>query len=140
MSDRPEFFNVLGLAPPVTVDDIKQAFLEKVKSAHPDHGGDAHDFRRLQEAFEQAMNYANFRSDRMKWLGVQVERYAMQEALVKHIESLGGRVEVASITWMKRSFGEDFSQLMDRIVGITLDGPSVTDADVEFLVREQPAL
>lgn len=138
--DRPEFFDVLGLAPPVTVDDIKQAYLEKVKTAHPDRGGEIASFRKLQEAFDQAINYANFRSDRMKWLGVQVERYAVQEAVVKHIESLGGQVEMASISWMKRSFGEDFAQLMDRIVGVTLHGPSITDATLEYLVREQPVL
>lgn len=138
--DRPEFFETLGLAPPVTVDDIKQAYLEKVKTAHPDKGGEQTDFRKLQEAFEQAMNYANFRSDRMKWLGVQVERYAVQEAVVKQIEELGGRVELASISWMKRSFGEDFAQLMDRVVGVTLSGPKITDATLEFLVREQPVL
>ena len=52
--DRPEFFDVLGLAPPVTVDDIKQAYLEKVKTAHPDRGGEIASFRKLQEAFDQA--------------------------------------------------------------------------------------
>jgi curved DNA-binding protein CbpA len=69
-TDRPEFYDVLGLAPPITVEDIKQAFLEKVKTVHPDRGGDAAAFRQLQEARDQAMQYANFRSDRMKWLGV----------------------------------------------------------------------
>jgi hypothetical protein len=140
MSDRPEFFEVLGLAPPVTVDDVKQAYLEKVKLAHPDHGGNVEDFRRLQEAFEQAVNYANFRADRMKWLGVQAERYAAQEAVIKQFEALGGRVEMTSISWMKRSFGEDFAQLMDRVVGVTLRGPTITDATLELLVREQPVL
>ena len=140
MSDRPEFFDVLGLAPPVTIDDIKQAYIEKVKSAHPDRGGNVDDFRRLQEAFDQATKYANFRADRMKWLGVQAERYAAQEAVIHEIESLGGRVELASISWMKRSFGEDFAQLMDRIVGLTLRGSAIGDATLELLVREQPVL
>jgi hypothetical protein len=140
MSDRPEFFDVLGLAPPVTVDDVKQAYLERVKSAHPDQGGSIEEFRRVQEAFDQAVKYTSFRADRMKWLGVQVERYAAQEEVIKQIESLGGTVDISSITWMKRSFGEDFAQLMDRIVGITLRGPSVTDKTLEVLVREQPAL
>ena len=30
---------------------------------------------------------------------------------------------MTSIPWMKRSFGEDFAQLMDRITGVTLRGP-----------------
>lgn len=139
-ADRPEFYDVLGLAPPISVDDVKQAYLEKVKTAHPDRGGDPKAFRDLQEAFDQAMQYANFRSDRMKWLGVQAERYAAQEALIDKLEALGGRVEITSIPWMKRSFGEDFAQLMNRIVGVTLRGPAVNDATIEFLVREQSVL
>lgn len=140
MSDRPEFFDVLGLAPPITIDDVKQAYLDKVKTAHPDKGGNAEVFQKLQQAFEQATQYAHFRVDRMKWLGVQVERYSAQQELVKHVESLGGKVEQQSIDWMKRSFGEDFSQLMDRIISISLPAPSTTDATLEMLVREQPVL
>ena len=140
MSDRHEFLEVLGLAPPVTADDVKQAYLEKVKTAHPDRGGSSEGFHKLQQAFEQAMQYANFRADRMKWLGVQVERYAAQQSVIKHVESLGGQVEMLAISWMKKSFGEDFSQLMDRLIGITLQGQAITDATLELLVREQPVL
>lgn len=138
--NRPEFFDVLGLAPPITAEDVKQAYLEKVKQLHPDHGGDAADFHQLQEAMDQAMQYASFRADRMKWLGVQAERYSAQEALVERIEALGGKAQLESIPWMKRSFGEDFAQLMDRISGVTLRGARVDDATVEFLVREQRVL
>lgn len=140
MTDRHEFLEVLGLAPPVTLEDVKQAYLEKVKTAHPDKGGTAEVFQKLQHAFEQATQYANFRVDRMKWLGVQVERYAAQQSVIKHVESLGGQVEVLAIEWMKKSFGEDFSQLMDRVTGITLQGQAITDATLEHLVREQPVL
>jgi len=76
----------------------------------------------------------------MKWLGVQVERYAAQQSVIKYVESLGGQVEVLAIEWMKKSFGEDFSQLMDRVTGITLQGQAITDATLEHLVREQPVL
>ena len=140
MSDRPEFFDLLGLAPPITVDDVKQAYLNKVKSMHPDRGGNLQAFHKLHEAFEQAMNYTKFRADRLKWLGVQVERYAAQEAVIHEIEAIGGKVELASIAWMKRSFGEDFSQVMDRIVGITLRGNTISDAILDLLVHDQPVL
>jgi hypothetical protein len=137
---RPDFFALLGLAPPITVDDVKQAYLARVKTAHPDHGGATTNFLALQDAFNKAIEYATFRTDRMKWLGVQAERYAAQEAVTRQIEQLGGRVEVKSIDWMKRSFGEDFAQLMDRIVGVELRGPHITDHTLELLVREQPVL
>lgn len=138
--DRPEFFEVLGLAPPITADDVKQAYLEKAKKIHPDHGGDAAAFHQLQEAMDQAMQYASFRADRMKWLGVQAERYSAQESLIEHIESLGGKVTVEAIPWMKRSFGEDFAQLMDRVTGVTLRGTHVDDTTIEYLVCEQRVL
>jgi hypothetical protein len=137
---RPEFFAVLELAPPISVDDVKQAYLAKVKSVHPDHGGTMEDFLILQEAFTHAMEYAKFRVDRMKWLSLQVERYAAQEELVRQIEALGGEVESQSIDWIKRSFGEDFSQLLDLIVSIRLRGPQINNAVIELLVREQAAL
>ena len=35
----PEFMAVLGLLPPYTEEDVKQAYWSKVKKLHPDHGG-----------------------------------------------------------------------------------------------------
>ena len=58
---RPDFLVALGLIPPCTVEDVKQAFLAKVKTAHPDVGGDAAEFRKLQEAYERATEWAKFR-------------------------------------------------------------------------------
>jgi hypothetical protein len=66
--DQLEFLTVLGLAPPVTEEDVKQAYLDKAKSAHPDRGGDVENFKRLQDAFEQATEYARFKAGRMQWL------------------------------------------------------------------------
>ena len=60
-NERPEFFEVLGLAPPLTLDDVELAYREKAKSAHPDAGGDAEQFRKLQEAYERA-----------KWINAEV--------------------------------------------------------------------
>ena len=37
--ERLEFLAVLGLAPPVTEEDVKQAYLVKARTAHPDQGG-----------------------------------------------------------------------------------------------------
>ena len=42
------FMVLLGLLPPYTLDDVKRAYLDKVRTAHPDHGGDLDDFRNPQ--------------------------------------------------------------------------------------------
>ena len=96
-TDRPfspkepalEFLAVLGLKPPVSVEDVKQAYIDKAKTAHPDRGGDAQAFMRLHEAFEQATEYARFKAGRMQWLSGWVEQYAEQQELVDEIKSLG---------------------------------------------------
>ena len=65
---RPEFAVTLGLLPPYTVDDVKRAYLDKVKDAHPDRGGDRAEFDRIQHAYEQANEYLRFRADRRQWM------------------------------------------------------------------------
>ncbi len=80
-----EVLAVLGLKPPVSVEDVKQAYLEKAKTAHPDRGGDPQAFVRLHVAFEQATEYARFKAGRMQWLSGWVEQYAEQQALIDEI-------------------------------------------------------
>ena len=36
--ERPEFMAILGLLPPYSREDVKRAYLAKVRTAHPDHG------------------------------------------------------------------------------------------------------
>ena len=45
-ADRLEFLGILGLAPPVTEEDVKQAYLVKARTAHPDQGGSVEKFKR----------------------------------------------------------------------------------------------
>jgi len=122
-----EFLHVLGLAQPVSVDDVKQAYLEKAKAAHPDHGGDPQQFIRLQEAFEQAMEYARFKAGRMQWLSRWVEQYAEQQQLVDEIKGLGGEVNVESVDWLAQSIGSDFATVQERVVTVRLTGRHVDD-------------
>jgi hypothetical protein len=47
----PRCLEILGLSPPVTLDKIKAAYREKAKILHPDAGGDAGEFRRVNAAY-----------------------------------------------------------------------------------------
>src|SRR5262245_40026893 len=95
--ERPEFMVLLGLVPPYDVETVKQAYLQKARQAHPDRGGKPADFVRLQEAFERATHYAEFKASRLRWLGAQVERYAQQEVVIAQLHDLGAQVETERI-------------------------------------------
>lgn len=138
--ERLEFLTVLGLAPPVTEEDVKQAYLVKARTTHPDQGGSIEEFKKLQEAFEQATEYARFKSSRMKWLSQWVEQYAEQESLIEEIKGWGGEVQVNSSDPMSRSIGPDFAAVLDKLVGITLKGPQVDDALIAQLVAKRRML
>jgi hypothetical protein len=138
--ERLEFLAVLGLAPPVTEEDVKQAYLVKARTAHPDQGGNVEDFKRLQEAFEEATEYARFKSSRMQWLSRWVEQYAEQDKLIERVKAWGGRVDVQSSDPLGRSIGPDFAVVLDKMTGITLQGPQIDDAIIEELVAEKRML
>ena len=125
--EQLEFLAILGLVPPVSVEDVKQAYLEKAKTAHPDAGGNAERFKQLQEAFEQATEYARFKTSRMQWLAHWVEQYAEQDQLINQVKELGGTVDVKSSDPMSRTIGPDFAVVLDKVTGIHLKGPKVTD-------------
>jgi hypothetical protein len=56
--DRPPCLLALDLAMPCTEDEVLAAYRQKVKTLHPDRGGDLQQFLRLQKHFEQAMYLA----------------------------------------------------------------------------------
>ncbi len=56
--DRPPCLESLDLHLPCSEDEVLAAYRLRVKSLHPDHGGDLQEFLRLQEHFEQAMHLA----------------------------------------------------------------------------------
>ena len=55
--DTPRCILALGLTLPCTSAEILAAYRRKVKTMHPDLGGDQREFLRLQTHFEQAMNF-----------------------------------------------------------------------------------
>ena len=138
--ERPECMSVLGLLPPYTAEDVKQAYFEKVKTAHPDVGGNVADFLRLQEAYQQANEYVDFRKSRMEWLAAHMDQYLKQSLVTDELTRLGGRVKIQEIDWHRKAFGEDFAQIMATIVSIHLCGPEIGDEVIELLVKEHGLL
>jgi hypothetical protein len=61
-----------------------------------------------------------FRVGRRPWLAAQVERYIEQDELIALVRRRGGQVEIEEIDWLKRSIGEDFAILTERLRGIRL--------------------
>src|SRR5262249_5680207 len=119
---RPDFMEALGLLPPYTPEDVRMAYREKAKHTHPDRGGSIDDFLKLPEAYDRAVEYVNSGADRRQWLAAQVERYVEQERVLAEIRHRGGQVEIEELDWLKRSIGEDFATLTDRLRGIRVRG------------------
>ncbi len=137
---RPDFLVRLGILLPCSEQDVKEAYLSKVKHAHPDAGGNQEDFVALQTDFERALEYSKFHSGRSRWLAESIERYIEQQQVVAEIEERGGHVTLEHIEWLKREVGEDFAQVLDTIAGIRMSGPAAGDADIEFLLARRSML
>jgi hypothetical protein len=138
-ANRPEFAIVLGLLPPYTLDDVKRAYLAKVKDAHPDRGGDRAAFDRIQQAYEQAGAYLSFRGDRRQWIAARMDEYVAVEALIGRLRDLGAEVETTLLDWVKQSFG-DFASLTQSIIGVRAGGATNVADLLDTMVRERAIL
>jgi hypothetical protein len=128
---------VLGLLPPYTAEDVKAAYRIKVMEAHPDRGGNPADFMRIQQAYERAVEYVSFRGDRRAWIAHQVDIHLRQEEVAAEVARLGGVVERESTDWLRKSLGDGFLLLVDRMRRIQVHGAEAGDAFLAFL-GEQP--
>jgi hypothetical protein len=138
-AERPEFAVTLGLLPPYTMDDVKRAYLDKIKDAHPDRGGDRAAFDRIQHAFEQGSEYLRFRSDRRHWIAARMEEYLAVESLTGRLRALGAEVDTLMLDWVRRSFG-DFADLTESIIAVRMVNAANVDELVDAMVREQAIL
>ena len=107
--------------------------MTKVKTAHPDVGGNVDDFRKLQEAYERATEWAKFRASRIAWLSTWVEKYVEQDGLIGEIQRRGGKVHVEGVDWLRRSFGDDFSHVAEKIDKIEWHGTAADDKALAWL-------
>lgn len=136
---RPDFMVLLGLAPPYALEDVKAAYLAKAKEMHPDKGGSATEFDKLQKAYEQAQHYLEFRSDRRGWIANQMQGYLKVQEVIEEIEAYGAVVTSDAIDWLKKSFG-DFAQLTENVIGIRLEGSDKGDEFIQFIVKHHEDL
>ena len=139
VSDRPEFAATLGLLPPYTMDDVKRAYREKVKDAHPDRGGDRDSFDRIQRAYEEAGAYLKFRADRRLWIAARMDEYLGVVSLIERLTALGAKVDSSTLDWVKRSFG-DFANLTESIAGIRLTDSQNAAELVDLMIQELSSL
>jgi hypothetical protein len=118
---------MLGLMPPVTEEDVKQAYFVKAKAMHPDRGGDPEQFILLQRAFEEANEYVRFKAGKLEWLASKIEAYAQQQEVAAETIERGGRIEMEEADWLRKSFGEDFGHVADKLVAVHLPNGRADD-------------
>ena len=138
-ANRPGFAVTLGLLPPYTMEDVKRAYRDKVKDAHPDRGGDRATFERIQLAFEEASEYLKFRSDRRLWIAARMEEYLAVGTLIEKLRGLGAEVDSTMLDWVRQSFG-DFADLTVSITGIRLHDSKNAAELVDAMIGELPSL
>lgn len=126
---------MLCLMLPITVRDVKEAYLPKAKLVHPDARGNLGAFKRLQVAYERALAYAQRYS--IRWIGQTVERYLSQQRLIEQIE---GYAHAEPCDLLAREFGDDFAHLYGRLVGIRVRGPHVSHSALIHLIKSQDVL
>jgi hypothetical protein len=124
---RPECLEILGLLPPVTLEDVKQAYLVRARAAHPDRGGSQAEFVRVQQAFEDATEFVKFKASKLEWLASKIDAYAEQQEVVTETIERGGSVTMEETDWLRKSFGEDFGHVADKLVAVRLEGERADD-------------
>lgn len=130
---------VLGLLPPYAMADVKQAHRDKARLAHPDQGGSVGEFRRVQEAYEQAQEFLALQTDRRSWIAGQMDRYVAQQEVEERLRGFGALVEIRRTDWVQEIYG-DFAELTATIVEIQLVDAPVGNAVVELMVAHRLAL
>jgi hypothetical protein len=129
----------LGLAPPYAIEDIHQAYREKAKRAHPDRGGSVAEFIAIQQAFERAQAYMEYRTDRRAWIAGKMARYVALEQAIARVSRCGVSVVTLAPAWLQQSYG-DFAQLTETPAIARAENATNGDAIIAALVDDHVAL
>ena len=125
--DVPACLAMLGLRPPLTLEDVKQSYLAKAMAMHPDRGGDPAEFVKLRAAFEEANDYVKFKASKLEWLASKIEAYAQQQEVATEAIERGGEIEMEETDWLRKSFGDDFGHVADKLVTVRLRNLAADD-------------
>ncbi|RLT14523.1 MAG: hypothetical protein DWI25_04665 [Planctomycetota bacterium] len=96
-------------------------------TAHPDRGGGREQFIQLQKAFEEANDFVKFKASKLEWLASKIDAYSQQQEVVTETIERGGDVEMEETDWLRKSFGDDFGHVADKLVSVRLHGPNAND-------------
>jgi hypothetical protein len=124
---------LLRLLPPYTVADVTGAFEERTREIQAEGAGGADALRTLQAACDLALDHARFQESRRTWLGTRVELYQQRQDLIAQIEQVGGECGVQPIDAYVYEYGEDFGQMLRRLVSVRLSGRLIADASLAWL-------
>ncbi|WP_297055534.1 DnaJ C-terminal domain-containing protein [Thermosulfurimonas sp.] len=90
-------FQILGVSPRASWEEIRRAYLRKVKSLHPDRGGDREAYLALQEAYETLRRAC----ERRRRVQVLRERPQGGEYLLSFVELTVREVALGTERWIR---------------------------------------
>ena len=137
---RPSFMEVLHLLPPYTVDDVVNAYQAQKGQLSSQAESDEPAAQQLQSAYERALDHARFQESRRVWLGGRMEVFQRRQELIAEIESLGGSVVLQPNDAYVYEYGEDFAEVLRKLVAVHLTGADIGDASLAWLTGENAAL
>lgn len=137
---RPSFMELLHLLPPYTVEDVIKSYQERSQQLPAKEDEDATAAQRLQSAYERALDHARFQESRRVWLGGRMEVFQERQALVAEIEASGGTVVLQPSDPYIYEYGEDFAEILRKLVAVHLTGPDVTDVALDWMNISNTAL
>lgn len=131
---------LLHLLPPYTVEDVIQSYEARSQQIGTEDESDPQAVQRLQSAYERALDHARFQESRRQWLGGRIEVFQDRQRLIAEIEAAGGTVSLQSPDSYLYEYGNDFAEVLRKLVGVHLTGSDMTDASLEWLNTPNAAL